>query len=100
MQMTLLFMPQLTATWKSDDRHVVTCQTMSSNMETGLVNEMHLIGKTWLNHFFHLMKFNLTTIMLAKDNAFPIQNMLSFQNREERRDIGQEDRYHRQDKGL
>lgn len=80
-------------------QHVKLCPLMWKLLN-GLVNEMHLIGKTWLNHFFHLMKFNLTTIMPAKDNVFPIQNMLSFQNREERRDIGQEDRYHRQDKGL
>lgn len=34
MQMTLLFMPQQAATWKRDDRHVATCQTMSSNVES------------------------------------------------------------------
>lgn len=70
-------------------QHVKLCQLMWKLLN-GLVNEMYLIRKTCLNHILHLIKFNLTTLSPAKDNIFPIQNMLLLQMGGG--DIGQEGR--------
>lgn len=67
------------------------------NLFNGLVNE---IRKSWLNHIFHYIKLNQKQFCLLKMHFHFKICFYFYKQGRGKRHIGQEDRYHRQDKGI